>query len=71
MNNVIIGKGNLDGKGIYAERDFRKGEVVVKYNLKHLTEDEFQNLSESEKKFTHIYKGKIRLYSEPERYVNH
>lgn len=71
MSDVIIGKGNLDGKGIYANRDFKKGEVVIKYNLKFLTEEEFQNLPESERQFTHTHSGTIHLYSEPERYVNH
>ena len=71
MNNVIIGKGNLAGKGIYANRDFDKGEVVIKYNLKALSEQEFESLSESEKQFTHVHEEIINLYSEPERYVNH
>lgn len=71
MNNIIIGKGNLAEKGVYANRDFKKSEVVIKYNLKPLTEEEFENLPESEKMFTHRHWGTINLYSEPERYVNH
>ncbi|MBI3335915.1 MAG: SET domain-containing protein [Candidatus Portnoybacteria bacterium] len=71
MNNIIIGKGNLAGKGVYANRDFKKGEVVVKYNLTPLTEEEFENLPKSEKMFTHTHWGTIMLYAEPERYVNH
>ncbi|MBI2612364.1 SET domain-containing protein [Candidatus Kaiserbacteria bacterium] len=71
MSDVIIGKGNLAGKGVYANRDFKAGEIVIQYHLKSLTEEEFQNLPESEKEFTHIYRGVIRLYSGPERYVNH
>jgi len=69
--DVIIGKGNLSGKGIYAARDFKKGEIVIKYNLKSLGENEYNNLSESEKMFTHTHRGTIYLYAEPERYVNH
>ena len=71
MDDVIIGKGNLSGKGVYAARDFKKGEVVIKYNLKLLTKRDFENLSEGEKKFTHIHQGTIHLYSEPEKYINH
>lgn len=71
MSNVFIGKGNLSGKGAYANRDFKKGEVVIKYNLKPITKAEYNELPESEKKFTHAYKGQIFLYPEPERYVNH
>lgn len=71
MNDVIIGKGNLQGKGVYANSNFKKGEVVIKYNLKPLTKEEFESLPENEKEFTHTHFGQIFLYSSPERYVNH
>ena len=64
--DIIIGTGNLEGKGVYAGRDFKKGETVIKYNLKPLTGKEFQSLPEDEKKFTHTHFGTIYLYSEPE-----
>ena len=70
-SSIIIGKGNLAGKGVYANRDFKKGEVVIQYNLKPLVEEESENLPASEKMFTHEHWGTIYLYSEPERYVNH
>lgn len=70
-DNVIIGKGNLAGKGVYANRDFKENEVVIKYHLKPLSEEEFKKLPKSEKMFTHRHWGTIMLYSEPERYVNH
>lgn len=69
--HIYIGKGNLAGKGAYAARDFEKGEIVIQYKLIPLSQKEFQALPESEKMFTHVYKGQIYLYSEPERYVNH
>ena len=71
MSDVIIGKGSLAGKGVYAGRNFNKGEVVIQYQLKPLAEDEYKKLPESERLFTHSHWGTIYLYSEPERYVNH
>ena len=71
MNDVTIGKGNLGGKGVYAARDFKKDEVVVKYNLKPLTKQELENLPQSEKQFIHTHKEIVYLYSKPERYINH
>lgn len=71
MNDVVIGEGNLAGKGVYAARDFKKDEVVVPYHLKPLIQEEFDALPESENEFTHAQHGIIHLYSEPERYVNH
>lgn len=70
-NNVIVGKGKLAGKGVYANRDFKKGEVVIKYKLKPLTNQEYKSLPKSEKMFTHTHRGQIYLYSKPEKYVNH
>ena len=71
MNDVFIGKGKLLGKGVYANRDFKKGEIVIKYNLKPITKEEYKNLNKREKIFTHIHFGQIYLYSVPECYVNH
>lgn len=71
MNDIIIGKGDLDGKAIYAGKDFKKGEVVIKYQLKALTISEHSSLPKKEKQFTHSHWGKMYLYSKPERYVNH
>jgi SET domain-containing protein len=71
MNDVIIGKGNLAGKGVYAGRNFKKGEVVIQYQLKPITEEDYKKLPASEQLFTHSHWGIIYLYSEPERYVNH
>jgi hypothetical protein len=71
MSDLFIGKGNLAGKGVYANRDFKAGEVVVRYHLKPVTDQEFEKLPESEKMFVHSHYGMKYLYSEPERYVNH
>jgi len=71
MNDVVIGKGKLAGKGVYANRDFKKNEIVMSYHLKELTPEEFNNLPISEHMFTHSFWGKIYLYPEPSRYVNH
>jgi len=68
--DVSIGQGNLAGKGAYANRDFKKGEIVIEYALKELSEAEFKNLPNAEKMFTHKHWNKIYLYAEPERYVN-
>ena len=69
QKDVIISKGKLMGTGVFANRDFKKGEIVIKYHLQALTQEEFRNLPE--KSFTHTHWGQIYLYSEPERYVNH
>lgn len=71
VQEVIIGEGKMSGKGVYANKDFKKGEVVIQYSLQPLTSEEWEKLPESEKMFTHTHWGQMYLYSEPERYVNH
>lgn len=71
MKDLTIGKGKLAGKAVYANRSFKKGEVVIKYNLKPLSEWDYKKLPNSEKKYTHTQRGVTYLYAEPERYVNH
>ena len=73
MDNVIVKKSKIGqfDRGVFANKDFKKGETIIKYNLRLLTKKEFQNLSESDKQFTHEHFGKRYLYPLPERYVNH
>ncbi|OGY44630.1 MAG: hypothetical protein A2729_03550 [Candidatus Buchananbacteria bacterium RIFCSPHIGHO2_01_FULL_39_14] len=73
MDDVIVKKkkSSIFGFAVYAARNFKKGEIVIKYNLKALNALEFQRLPKTEKPFTHTHWGVIYLYSSPERYVNH
>lgn len=60
-----------DGIGAFANRDFKKGEVVIKWDLKSLSSQEYNNLSENEKNnFCHQRGGVYWLYPDPERHVN-
>ena len=71
MKEIIVGKGSIFGKGVYANKDFKRGEVVIQYNVKLLSEDEYKNLPNEEKYFVHTHWGVKYLYGIPERYVNH
>lgn len=70
-DDATIGVGKLAGKGVYAARDFKKGELVVPYNFTEITQDEFDILPHSEREWTHSFYGKIYHFPEPARYVNH
>ncbi|MBX3718313.1 MAG: SET domain-containing protein [Parachlamydiales bacterium] len=60
-----------DGIGAFANRDFKNGEVVIKWHLKALSEVEYENLSGYEKlNFCHQRNGILWLYPDPERHVN-
>lgn len=71
MGDIIIKKSTIHGTGVFANRDFKKGEVVIQYNLKPLTEEEFNNLSEKEKHYTSREGGHYLLFLPPARFVNH
>ena len=75
MPDLIVKKSRIgqfkEGLGVFAGRDFKKGEIVVKYNLRALTKEEYKNLPPEEKKFTHKHWGVTYLYPVPARYVNH
>ena len=64
-----IGQFN-DGLGVFALRDFKKGEVVIQYHLTILTKNEYNQLPVEEKHFTHKRNSTIYYYPDPERHVN-
>jgi|SRR3989344_1309729 len=71
MGDVIVKTSKIHGKGVFANKNFKKGEVVIKYNLKQLTKKEFGSLSDKEKHYTTLQEDKYWLFPSPERYVNH
>lgn len=75
IENLEVKKSNIGqfkcGFGLFAKKNFKKGEIVKKYNLRELSKQEFKDLPKEEKEFTHKRNGKILLYPVPERYVNH
>ncbi len=71
MEDIYIGKGKLAGKGLFANRDFKKGELVKRWNLKPLSQEQFDALPKSEHMFVHSFGGRMFLFPEPSRYTNH
>jgi hypothetical protein len=75
FENVLVKKSDIgqfeDGLGIFANREFKKGEIVIKWNLKTLAQEEYNKLTEYEKNnFCHKRDGIQYYYPVPERYVN-
>lgn len=66
-----IGPGRIAGKAVYAGRDFRPGEVVIKYNWRELSARQWLDLPPADRQFVHSFWGRIQLFGIPERYVNH
>ena len=71
-NEIIVKKSRIEGKGVFASRDFKKGEVVIKWDISHeLRPEELKGLPEKEKRYVTNIGGKIILMQPPARYVNH
>lgn len=71
MADVTVGKGGFRGRGVYANRDFEKDEIVIPYDLTELTEEGFRKLPISQHTYVHSFWGKAFLFRGPGRYVNH
>ncbi len=52
---IIIKKSKINKKGVFAIRNFKKGEVVLKWNFKIVEESEIDKLDNSQKQY--IYKA--------------
>lgn len=75
FEDVLVKKSSIgqfsDELGVFANRDFKKGEVVIKWNLKTISHEEYKKLSDYERNnFCHNRNGVIYFYPDPERHVN-
>jgi len=72
MADIVVKESKIHGKGVFAARDFKKGEVVLKWDISHeLTKKEVDEMPEEEKRYVVFFDGKYVLMQPPERYVNH
>ena len=63
----------IHGRGVYARRAFRAGEVVLRWDTSHLLSGaELASLPEPERLYTHPFdEHRVLVVQPPERYVNH
>lgn len=72
MENVFVGESKINGKGVFAAKNFRVGEVVLKWHPRYLEKAELENYSEEEQKYIYPADDNKYLYMQlPERFVNH
>ena len=71
--DLIIQESGIKGKGVFANRDFKRGEIVNRWDTHHiLTEAQIQELPEDQIKYiSYIGNGRYILLQEPEKYINH
>ena len=73
MKQLIVKKSGVQGKGVFADEDIQKGEVVIIWHPKKIvSEEDMKKLSEDEQNHvTPTGDGRYMIMGEPERYINH
>src|SRR3989344_981299 len=71
-DEVIVKQSNIHGNGVYATRDFKSGDIVLRWDKSNvLTVEEFEKLTDDEKRYVCFEDGIYVRMQEPERYENH
>lgn len=72
-DDVEVRPSGIHGHGLYAIRDFRSGEVVLRWDVSHkISNDTLKLLSEDERRYVHPFSDDESIIVQPpERFVNH
>ena len=73
MNDFAIKKSKIDRQGLFANRNFKKGEVVTKWDTsKVISPEEYEKISDEVKEhISNLGNGKYLIVQAPEKYINH
>ena|SRR3989344_3811348 len=71
-SDIEVRKSRIQGRGVFALRDFKPGETVLVWDTSFaLTDDEYARLPDDQKQYATRYRGGWILMQEPMRYLNH
>ncbi len=72
MSDVIVKESPIQGKGVYASKDFKEGEVVLEIDDSHIVTDP-STLTKEQNEYDcdYLANGKVILMQEPEKFINH
>ncbi len=69
--NVRVAESSKEGKGVFAKRNFNKGDVVLEIDDTHVIEDENALTPEQHAYDLDYLEDKIVLMQSPEKFINH
>lgn len=70
--DIEVRKSKIQGRGVFALRDFLPGEIVFKWDLTNaLTDEQYAQLPYEQKQYVVRYRGEWIYMMEPMRYINH
>lgn len=72
MEKIVVKNSGIQGKGVYANKEFKKGDVVLLIDDSHVVLDP-SKLTDDQNAFDcdYLQNGKVILMQEPEKYINH
>ena len=70
-DDIIIKKSKIIGKGIFANRNFSKGEIIFKWKPKLIKKSDIKGLSKKERTYVEKIASRYYIMQSPERFVNH
>lgn len=72
MANVSVQKSKIQGKGVFARRNFRKGQTIMKWDTSIvLIKSDALKVPLKQKKYLVASNGKYILAQAPEKFLNH
>jgi hypothetical protein len=71
MENVVVKKSRISGKGVFAARSFKKGDEILEIDDSHVVTDPSKLTKEQYEFLDYLADGKIVFMQIPERYINH
>jgi uncharacterized protein len=69
--DIIVKISKTHKKGVFAARDFKKGEVVLKWHPLSLSKSTVKKVSPAQKHYVIKHGKKYLLMQAPEKFVNH
>ena len=68
IEEIVVQNSKIQGKGAFANRDFKEGEIVLKWNTLKLKKED---VIKYPKKYVIVIDDEYFLVQPPQRYVNH
>lgn len=64
-DEVIVKNSKIHGKGVFAGRDFKKGEVILHWDLSHtISKEKADKLSDKEKEYLCFFENRYIIMQE-------
>lgn len=69
---IEVHNSSIDNKGVFATKDFKKGDVIIQWDISHkLTEEEYQKLTKEERRYVANINNEYIVNQVPAKFVNH